>query len=68
MIYLLQERVFKLEEFKKMELKELYNLRSEVSDRIHWMLTTEWYDKDKFNRLTSNEKKINKIILKAELR
>lgn len=62
MIYNLQERIYNIDEFRSMQLDELKNLRTEISDRINWFLTTENYDSKKVARLTSNEKKINKII------
>lgn len=62
MIYNLQERIYNVDEFRSMQLDELKSLRAEISDRINWFLTTENYDNKKVARLTSNEKKINKII------
>lgn len=62
MIYNLQERLFNINEFRNMQLDELRNLRTEISDRISWLLTTENYDSKKVAKLTSNEKKINKVI------
>lgn len=62
MIYNLQERLFNINEFRNMQLDDLKNLRTEISDRINWLLTTENYDNKKVAKLTSNEKKINKII------
>ena len=64
MIYMLQEKVFSINEFRKMSKQELKELRNEISDRIHWLLTTENYDSKKVAKLTSNENKINKIIIK----
>jgi hypothetical protein len=62
MIYNLQERLFNISEFRNMELDDLKQLRIEISDRISWFLTTENYDSKKVAKLTSNEKKINKVI------
>lgn len=62
MIYNLQEKIYNIDEFRSMQLDELKELRTEISDRINWFLTTENYDSKKVARLTSNEKKINKII------
>ena len=62
MIYNLQERLFNISEFRDMGLDDLKQLRIEISDRISWFLTTENYDSKKVARLTSNEKKINKVI------
>lgn len=64
MIYMLQEKIFSINEFRKMSKDELKELRKEISDRIHWFLTTENYDSKKVAKLTSNENKINKIIIK----
>lgn len=64
MIYMLQEKIFSINEFGKMSKQELKELRNEISDRIHWLLTTENYDSKKVAKLTSNENKINKIIIK----
>lgn len=61
MIYLLQEKIFKNEELKKYDLREL---RKEISERLNWLLTTENYDNKKVKNLIANEKKINKLILK----
>lgn len=61
MIYLLQEKIFKNEELKKQDLREL---RKEISERLNWLLTTENYDNKKVKNLIANEKKINKLILK----
>ena len=62
MIYNLQERLFNINEFRDMKLDDLKQLRIEISDRINWLLTTENYDNKKVAKLTSNEKKINKVI------
>lgn len=62
MIYNLQERLFNINEFRNMQLDDLKQLRIEISDRINWFLTTENYDSKKVYKLTSNEKKINKVI------
>lgn len=61
MIYLLQEKIFKNEELKNYNLREL---RKEISERLNWLLTTENYDNKKVKNLIANEKKINKLILK----
>lgn len=61
MIYLLQEKIFKNEELKNYDLKEL---RKEISEQINWLFTTENYDSKKVKNLMANEKKINKLILK----
>lgn len=61
MIYLLQEKIFKNEELKNYDLREL---RQEITERLNWMLTTENYDSKKVKKLIANEKKINKLILK----
>lgn len=61
MIYLLQERIFKNEELKSYDLREL---RTQISERLNWFLTSENYDSKKVKNLMSNEKKINKLILK----
>ena len=61
MIYLLQEKIFKNEELKKYNLREL---RKEVSEQLNWLFTTENYDSKKVKNLMANEKKINKLILK----
>ena len=61
MIYLLQEKIFKNEELKNYDLREL---RKEISERLNWLLTTENYDIKKVKNLITNEKKINKLILK----
>lgn len=61
MIYLLQEKIFKNEELKNYDLREL---RKEISERLNWLLTTENYDNNKVKNLIANEKKINKLILK----
>ena len=61
MICLLQERIFKNEELKIYDLREL---RKEISERLSWLLTTENYDSKKVRNLMANEKKINKLILK----
>ena len=61
MIYLLQEKIFKNEELKKYDLREL---RKEVSEQLSWLFTTENYDSTKVKNLLANEKKINKLILK----
>lgn len=62
MIYNLQERIYNIDEFRSMQLDDLKTLRKEISERLSWFLTTENYDSKKVARLTSNEKKINKII------
>ena len=41
MIYLLQEKIFKNEELKNYDLKEL---RKEISEQINWLFTTENYN------------------------
>lgn len=61
MIYLLQEKIFKNEELKNYDLREL---RKEVSEQLSWLFTTENYDSKKVKNLLANEKKINKLILK----
>lgn len=61
MIYLLQEKIFKNEELKNYNLREL---RKEVSEQLNWLFTTENYDSKKVKNLMANEKKINKLILK----
>lgn len=61
MIYLLQEKIFKNEELKNYNLREL---RKEVSEQLNWLFTTENYDSKKVKNLIANEKKINKLILK----
>lgn len=61
MTYLLQEKIFKNEELKNYDLKEL---RKEISEQINWLFTTENYDSKKVKNLMANEKKINKLILK----
>lgn len=61
MIYLLQERIFKNEELKNYDLREL---RREVSEQLNWLFTTENYDNKKVKKLMANERKINKLILK----
>lgn len=61
MIYLLQEKIFKNEELKKYDLREL---RKEISKQLNWLFTTENYDSKKVKNLMANEKKINKLILK----
>ena len=61
MIYLLQEKIFKNEELKNYDLREL---RKEVSEQLSWLFTTENYDSTKVKNLMTNEKKINKLILK----
>lgn len=61
MIYLLQEKIFKNEELKNYDLREL---RKEVSEQLSWLFTTENYDSTKVKNLLANEKKINKLILK----
>lgn len=61
MIYLLQEKIFKNEELKNYDLKEL---RKEISEQLSWLFTTENYDSKKVKNLMANEKKINKLILK----
>lgn len=61
MIYLLQEKIFKDEELKNYDLREL---RKEVSEQLNWLFTTENYDSTKVKNLMANEKKINKLILK----
>lgn len=61
MIYLLQEKIFKNEELKKYDLREL---RKEISEQLNWLFTTENYDNKKVKNLMANEKKINKLILK----
>lgn len=61
MIYLLQEKIFKNEELKNYDLREL---RKEISEQINWLFTTENYDSKKVKNLIANEKKINKLILK----
>ena len=61
MIYLLQEKIFKNEELKNYDLKEL---RREVSEQLNWLFTTENYDNKKVKKLMANERKINKLILK----
>lgn len=61
MIYLLQEKIFKNEELKKYDLREL---REEISERLNWLFTTENYDSKKVKNLIANEKKINNLILK----
>ena len=63
MIYLLQEKIFKNEELKNYNLREL---RKEVSEQLNWLFTTENYDSKKVKNLIANEKKINKLILKEE--
>lgn len=62
MIYNLQERIYNIDEFRSMKFDDLKSLRTEISDRINWFLTTENYDSKKVAKLSSNEKKINKII------
>lgn len=62
MIYNLQERIYNIDEFRSMKFDDLRSLRTEISDRINWFLTTENYDSKKVAKLSSNEKKINKII------
>lgn len=62
MIYNLQERIYNIDYFRGMQLDDLKSLRTEISDRINWFLTTENYDSKKVAKLSSNEKKINKII------
>lgn len=61
MIYLLQERIFKNEELKNYDLREL---RRGVSEQLNWLFTTENYDNKKVKKLMANERKINKLILK----
>lgn len=61
MVYLLQERIFKNEELKNYNLREL---RREVSEQLDWLFTTENYDDKKVKKLMANERKINKLILK----
>ena len=61
MVYLLQEKIFKNEELKNYDLREL---RKEISEQLNWILTTENYDSKKVKNLIANEKKINKLILK----
>lgn len=61
MIYLLQEKIFKNEELKNYDLREL---RREVSEQLNWLFTTENYDNKKVKKLMANERKINKLILK----
>ena len=61
MIYLLQEKIFKNEELKNYDLREL---RKEVGEQLSWLFTTENYDSTKVKNLLANEKKINKLILK----
>lgn len=61
MIYLLQEKIFKNEELKNYNLREL---RKEVSEQLNWLFTTENYDSKKVKNLMANEKKINKLISK----
>ena len=61
MIYLLQEKIFKNEELKNYNLREL---RKEISEQLNWLFTTENYDSKKVKNLMANEKKINKLILK----
>ena len=62
MIYNLQERIYNIDEFRGMQLDDLKTLRQEISERLSWFFTTENYDSKKVVKLTSNEKKINKII------
>lgn len=62
MIYNLQEKIYNIDEFRSMQLDDLKTLRKEISERLSWFFTTENYDSKKVARLTSNEKKINKII------
>lgn len=55
MIYLLQEKIFKNEELKNYDLREL---RQEITERLNWMLTTENYDSKKVKKLIANEKRL----------
>ena len=64
MIYELQERIFKIDYFRKMNLEDLRLLLENVTDREHWLLTTENYDSKKYNNLYANEKKILKVLFK----
>lgn len=64
MIELMEERIFKLKEFEEMEDFELHNLREEVSNRINWRLSTDYYDIIKIKKLTANESKICKTIVR----
>ena len=61
MIELLQERIFKIEEFRKMEKSDLKALRDEVSNTTLWLISSEYYDKEKVANLIANEKKILKV-------
>lgn len=63
MIYLLQEKILKNEELQEYNLKEL---RAEISERLSWLLSSEYYDPKKVKNLIANEKKINKLILKIK--
>ena len=60
MIYLLQEKIFKNEELKNYDLREL---RKEISEQLSWLFTTENYDITKVKNLLANEIKINKLII-----
>lgn len=67
MIYLLQERIFKIEELKKYGLN-LIQLREEISERLNWLLTTENYDSKKVKNLMANERKVNNLITNGILK
>ena len=62
MICELQERIFKIDEFKKMNLADLKILQEEVTDRIHWLFETENWSEKKYKKLYANEKKILKVL------
>lgn len=61
---LLTEKIYKIEDFKDLERDELIKIRDEVTEKINWLVTSEYYDSKKFKILSANEKKLNKLIFK----
>lgn len=61
---LMAENIYKIEDLKDLEKDELINLRDGVTEKIHWLFSSEYYDRKKIKKLSSNEKKLNDLIFK----
>lgn len=60
---LMEEKVYGINEFRKLSDYDLRKIREQISDRLNWRYETEWYEQNKCSKLKQNERKICKIFL-----
>lgn len=59
---IMEERILSINELRKKKDADLKEIRREISDRLHWLITTENFNQSKVKTLILNEKRINQVI------